>query len=110
MWYEHDHLRHSIPAVTGAQELVRQRRRRNELESEQVPIEMQRRVHVAHPEDDLRQAGDGSPQAATASPIATRLMSRTRGGTEQPGASRRPRPPVSAIARRASACTSDGGP
>src|SRR5438445_867129 len=110
MGHEHDHLRHSLITLPGTEEFVGQCRRRDDLQPEQVPIEMQRRIHVAHPEHDLRETGDCPTQAATASPIATRLMSRTRGGTEQPGASSRPRPPVSAIARLASAWTSDGGP
>src|SRR5207245_3529271 len=110
MGHEHDHLRHSFITLPGTQELVGQLRRRDDLQPEQVSVEMKRFIHVAHPEHDLRETGDCPTQAATASPIATRLMSRTRGGTEQPGASSRPRPPVSAIARLASAWTSDGGP
>src|SRR4029077_7286648 len=110
MGHEHDHLRPSFVAIPSAKELVGQCRRRDELQAEQVTIEMHRRIHVPHPEHDLREAGDRTAHAATASPIATRLMSRTRGGTEQPGASSKPRPPVSAIARLASAWTSDGGP
>src|SRR5260370_10001796 len=107
---EHDHLGHSITAIPGAQELVGQARRRNHLETEEVAVEMQGRVHVAHPEHDLGETGDRTLQAATASLIATRLISRTRGATDQPGATSSPRPPVSAIARFPSACTSAGGP
>src|SRR5213082_1369307 len=48
--------------------------------------------------------------AATANITASRLASRTRGGTEHPGASSNPRPPVSRIARWASVLIFDAGP
>src|SRR5260370_20168065 len=107
---EHDRLRHSRVARAGAKELVRQLRRRAKLESEPVTVKMQRRLHVIHQEDDLRQALHAPGHAARAATIAARFMSFARVGTEHPGASSNPRPPVSATARRASASTSRGGP
>jgi len=107
--HQHDHLRHPIGAGARFQELVRQLRWRDDLEPEQVTVEMQGRLQVPHPKHDLGKAGDHY-HAATADTIAARFTSFARVGTEHPGASSNPRPPVSAIARLASASTSAGGP
>src|ERR1700681_1588372 len=107
---QYDHLRHTVTSVRRLEELVRQLRRRNWLPPAKVAIEAEGRILVVHPEHDLGEARDAAAHAATALTIAARLMSLARGGTEQPGASNRPRPPVSATALRASASTSDGGP
>src|SRR5450759_2633103 len=106
---KHDHLGNSEGALTCAEELVRQLRRRDQDQAEYVAIEIQRRVHISHPEHDLGETGHPA-HAASADTIAARLVSFARVGTEQPGASSSPRPPVSATARRASASTSEGGP
>src|SRR6266567_1025198 len=108
--YQHDHLRNSVRPRAGAQEFVRQLRRRHHLEPEQIPIEMERALHVAHPQNDLREPGDRPGHVAIAAAIAARFASRVRGGTEQPGATSRPRPPVSPTTRRTSASISGGGP
>src|ERR1700731_854469 len=110
MWDENDHLGHAVRPASRLQKFVRQLRRREELEPELVAIEPKGRVHVLDPQHDLGKAGDRVRHAAIAETTAARLMSLARGGTEQPGASSRPRPPVSATARRASASTSGGGP
>src|SRR5260370_7667928 len=91
---EHDRLRHSRAARAGAKELVRQLRRRDQLEAETVTVKMQRRLHVMHPEDDLRQALHAPGHAARAATIAARFMSFARVGTEHPGPSSTPRPPL----------------
>src|SRR6266851_4132438 len=83
--------------------------RRDELEPELVAIELEGRLHVGDPQHDLGESFD-SAHAATPVTIAARLVSRTRGGTEQPGAMSNPRPPVSSIALRASASILAGGP
>src|SRR5713226_4152779 len=110
MRYQHDHLRHSVCPAARLQELVRQLRRRDQHEAELVAVEAESRIHVLDPQHYLGQACARPSHAAIAETIAARLMSLARGGTEQPGASSRPRPPVSATARRASASTSGGGP
>src|SRR6266852_893122 len=107
---QHDHLRHAVRARARAQELVWQLRRRYHLEPEQVAIEMERGLHVARPHDDLGEPGYGPAQVAIAAAIAARFASRVRGGTEQPGATSKPRPPVSPTTRRTSDSISDGGP
>ena len=110
VWHEHDHLRHPIGPGGRFQELTGKLWRRDDLEPELVALEVQRLLDVMHPKHDLGQPNDDAAHAVTAETIAARLMSLARGGTEQPGASSKPRPPVSATARRASASTSSGGP
>src|SRR5690348_9590924 len=92
-----------------AKKFVGHLRRRDQLEAEVLSIERERYLDVGRPQDDL---GDALyvTHAATAEIIAARLVSRTRGGTEQPGASTSPRPPVSSTARRASSSIRGGGP
>src|SRR5690242_5645188 len=104
VWDEHDHFRNPA-GRRHPQEFVGQRWGRDDLHPEHVAIELQRRLHVGDPQHDLRQTFDSAHAA-----IASRFKSRTRGGTEQPGASNKPRPPVSSAARSASALTFDGGP
>src|SRR5450631_3787921 len=108
--HEHDHLRHPVRASPCPQKFVWELGWRNNLEPEQIAIEMQGPLHIAHPQHDLRETRNEPAHAATADAMAARLTSLARVGTEQPGASNRPRPSVSAIARRASASTSAGGP
>src|ERR1700682_2964717 len=109
MRHQHDHLGHSEAALAGAQELVRELGWRHQLEAETVLIEMQRRGHVVDPQHDLRETRN-AVHDAIADTIAARFASLARVGTEQPGASSKPRPPVSSTACRASASTSAGGP
>src|SRR5437762_9878634 len=48
---QHDHLRHSVRTGPCAKELVRQLRRRYHLQPEQIAVEMERGLHVAHPQN-----------------------------------------------------------
>ena len=105
---QHDHLGYAA-RLRDHQELVRHLGRRDYLEPELVAIELQRRLHVGDPQHDLGEPFHAA-HAATAVTIAARFVSRTRGGTEQPGAISSPRPPVSSMARRASASIFGGGP
>src|SRR5467141_552200 len=66
MRHQHDHLRHTVASLPRAKEFVRQLRQRDDLEPEQVPIEMERGIHVANPQHDLCETGDSSTHAATA--------------------------------------------
>src|SRR5438046_1035762 len=103
-----DHLRD--PAALGDhQELVGQLRWRHALEPEHVAVELQRRLHVGHPQYDLGESLDPA-HAAIPVIISARLASRTRGGTEQPGATSKPRPPVSSTATRTSSSIFVAGP
>src|SRR5438477_3173174 len=106
--YQDDHLR-DASGLGHHQELVRQLRGRHQLEAEPISIEIERGLHIGDPQDDLGQALHPA-HAATAVAIASRFTSRTRGDTEQPGASSSPRPPVSSTAARASAAIFGGGP
>src|SRR5882672_5645430 len=108
MWDQHDHL--GNPSRVGDhQEFIGQLGGRDDLQPELVAVELERRLHIGDPQHDLSEAFDFA-HAAIAATIAARFASFARVGTEQPGARSRPRPPVSAIALRASAATSCGGP
>src|SRR6266540_6522742 len=105
---EHDHLGDSA-GLGDHQELVGHLQRREQLEPEPVSIELHRPFDVGDPPHDLGETFDLA-HAATAPAIAARCSSRTRGGTEHPGARSSPRPPVSETAARASASILAGGP
>src|SRR5262249_33875298 len=109
--HQHDHLRDRALARAGPQEAVRKLRRRDHRQAEEVAVERQGPVHVAHPQHDLAEVEHRPAHAAAASIIARRFASGACGGTEQPGATRRPRPPsVAAIAARTWAAIASGGP
>src|SRR2546430_17125754 len=105
---QHDHLGDPT-RFRHHQKLVWHLRGRHDLEPEAVAIELERRLHVGDPQHDLGQTFN-TTHAATANITASRFASRTRGGTEHPGARSNPRPPVSRIARSASDLTFDAGP
>src|ERR1700687_672048 len=109
MRHQHDHLGHPGRTFARTQKFVWQLWRRDDLEAEHVPVKMERRLDVAHPQHDLRETRNPT-HAASAVTIAARLTSLARGGTEHPGARSKPRPPASSTARRASVSTSCGGP
>src|SRR5712692_58560 len=107
---QHDHLGHTMLTRGCSEELDRELDRRDDLQTEEVAVEVERGVHIADPQHDLGEPGDDAAHAATAEIIAARFASLVCGETEHPGASSSPRPSVAAIARRASASTSPGGP
>src|SRR2546428_5712830 len=105
---EHDHLRNPT-GFRHHQELVGELRWRHDLEPKAIAVELQRRLHVGDPQHDLGETFDFA-HAARGDVIASRWASRTRGGTEHPGARSNPRPPVSRIARSASVLIFAAGP
>src|SRR3989442_7023504 len=106
--YEHDHLGNPT-RFRHHQELVGQLRWRHYLEPKAIAIELERSLHVGDPQHDLGEPFDFA-HAATGDVIASRFASRTRGGIEQPGASNKPRPPVTLIALSASNLIFAAGP
>src|SRR5207248_2548209 len=94
MGNQHDHLGNRPLARPRPQELVAQLGRADHRQPKQVSVEAERAVEVAHPQHDLGQVAGGRGYAASA--MALRCASRARGGTEQPGATSTPTPPVAA--------------
>src|SRR4030088_308652 len=90
---QHDHLRDPSSGLGDLQELDRQLWRRDDFKPKTIAIELKRRLHIAHPQNNFGESCDAchAATAATAETIASRLASRTRGGNEQPGASNSPR-------------------